>query len=85
MPLLRGRALKAVDGSAVTLSDTPKNRKAYPPLQCADRPSFPMLRLVVLFSVLSGAINAVATGSLAVSELALFSTLSHQLSGGDIL
>jgi Transposase DDE domain len=85
MTLLRGRALKAVDGSAVTVSDTPKNRKAYPPLQCADRPSFPMLRIVVLFSVLSGALAAVASGSLASSELALLSSLSHQLSRGDIL
>ncbi len=85
MTLLRGRALKAADGSTVTVSDTPKNHKAYPPLQCADRPSFPMLRIVVLFSVLSGAISAVATGSLGASELALLSTLSHQLSGGDIL
>lgn len=85
MTLLRGRALKAVDGSALTLSDTPKNRKAYPPLQCADRPSFPMMRIVVLFSVLSGAIAAVASGSLASSELALFSSLSQQLIGGDIL
>jgi hypothetical protein len=85
MTLLRGRALKAVDGSALTVSDTPKNRKAYPPLQCADRPSFPMMRIVVLFSVLSGAIAAVASGSLASSELALFSSLSHLLIGGDIL
>jgi hypothetical protein len=83
--LLRGRALKAVDGSALTLSDTPKNRSTYPPLQCADRPSFPMMRIVVLFSVLSGAIAALASGSLASSELALFSSLSHQLIGGDIL
>ena len=85
MTLLRSRPLKAIDGSALTLSDTPKNRSAYPPLQCADRPSFPMLRIVVLFSVLSGAISAVASGSLAVSELALFSSLSQQLVSGDIL
>jgi hypothetical protein len=85
MTLLRGRALKAADGSTVTLSDTPKNRVTYPPLQSAGCPSFPMLRIVVLFSVLSGAICAVATGSWAASELALLSTLSHQLSGGDIL
>ena len=85
MTLLRSRPLKAIDGSALTLSDTLKNRSAYPPLQCADRPSFPMLRLVVLFSVLGGAISAVASGSLAASELALFSSLSDQLVSGDIL
>lgn len=82
---LQGRPLKAIDGSALTLSDTPKNRKAYPPLQCADSPSFPMLRLVVLFSLLSGAISTLAYGSLGVSELALFGSLMRQLVAGDIL
>jgi len=85
LTLLQGRPLKAADGSALTLNDTPKNRKAFPPLQCADQPSFPMLRLVVLFSVLSGAISAVTTGSLGVSELALFAQLLGQLARGDIL
>ena len=85
MTRLQGRPLKAVDGSALTLNDTPKNRKAYPPLQCADKPSFPMLRIVVLFSVLSGAISTVALGSLGVSELALFGSLLSQLARGDIL
>ena len=85
MTLLRGRPLKAIDGSALTLADTPKNRQAYPPLQCADKPSFPMLRFVVFFSVLSGAISWLAQGSLAVSELALFGSLISQLVRGDIL
>ena len=66
---LQGRPVKAVDGSALTLPDTRKNRRAYLPLQCADKPSFPMLRMVVLFSLLSGAISALAPGSLGVSEL----------------
>lgn len=82
---LQGRALKAIDGSAITLADTPKNRKAYPPLQCADVPSFPMLRIVVFFSLLSGAISFLAQGSLAISELALFGSLMSQLAKGDIL
>jgi hypothetical protein len=84
-PSLQGRPLKAVDGSTATLSDTPKNRKAYPPLQCADAPSFPMLRFVVLFSVLSGAISLLAQGSLGVSELSLLGSLLGQLTKGDIL
>lgn len=85
MTPLRGRPLKAIDGSALTLPDTPENRKAYPPLQCADKPSFPMMRIVALFSLLSGAIPAVAQGNLAVSELALFASLISQLATGDIL
>jgi hypothetical protein len=82
---LQGRPLKALDGSALTLADTPKNRKAYPPLQCADKPSFPMMRFVVLFSLLSGAISLLAQGSLGVSELSLLGSLMSQLARGDIL
>jgi len=85
MSQLQGRPLKAIDGSALTLPDTPKNRKAYPPLQCADKPSFPMMRIVVLFSLLSGAIPALAQGSLGVSELSLLGLLLSQLAAGDIL
>jgi len=44
-----------------------------------------MLRLVVLFCLASGAITALAQGSLAVSELALFNSLLSQLAKGDIL
>jgi hypothetical protein len=85
--LLRARPLKVADGSALTLlADTKKNRRAYPPLQCRPgQPSFPMLRLVVLFSLLSGAILAAAQGSLAVSELSLLTQLSAHLAKGDIL
>jgi hypothetical protein len=84
---LGGRPVKAADGSALTLlADTPKNRAAYPPLQCQpNQPSFPMMRLVVLFSLCSGAILAAAQGSLAVSELALLSQLTAHLAKGDIL
>jgi hypothetical protein len=85
MTQLGGRPLKAIDGSALTLADSPQNRKAYPPLQCADKPSFPMMRIVALFSLLSGAIPAVAQGNLGVSELALFGSLMSQLATGDIL
>ena len=82
---LQGRPLKVLDGSAVTVPDTRKNRAAYPPLQCADKPSFPMVRLVVFFSLLSGAILSLAQDSLGVSELALTASLLGQLTRGDIL
>jgi hypothetical protein len=87
LSLLRGRALKVTDGSALTLlADTKKNRATYPPLQCRpNQPSFPMMRFVVLFSLLSGAILAVAQGSLAASELSLLKLLTDQLAKGDIL
>lgn len=84
---LKARPLKVVDSSTLTLlADTPKNRAAYPAVQCQHRqPGFPMLRFVVLCSLLSGAILALAQNSLAVSELALFVQLTSQLAKGDIL
>ena len=81
---LQGRPLKVVDGSTLTLPDTPKNRAAYPPVQAAP-PHFPMLRLVVLFSLGSGALLALAQGSLFQSELALWGLLLSQLTKGDIV
>lgn len=84
---LKGRPIKVVDGSALTLlADTQKNRAAYPPLQCQPgQPSFPMMRFVVFFSLASGAILAAAQGSLATSELALLAQLASQLTQADIL
>jgi hypothetical protein len=84
---LKARPLKVVDGSALTLlADTRKNRAAYPPIQCRPhQPSFPMMRFVVLFSLLSGSILAAVQGSLAVSEWALLAQLTTPLAKGDIL
>jgi len=81
---LQGRPVKVVDGSTLTLPETPKNRAAYPPVQ-TPQPHFPMLRLVVLFALGSGALLALAQGSLRVSELALFGELMRQLTRGDIV
>jgi len=87
LSFLKGRPLKVVDGSTLTLlADTGKNRAAYPALQCQPgQPSFPMMRFVVFFSLLSGAILGAAQGSLAVSELSLLGQLLGQLTKEDIL
>ena len=85
LQFLQARPLKVVDGSVLTLADTPKNRAAYPPIEPTDTPTFPQLRLVVLFSLLSGTVLAAAQGSLLISELALLHSLAAQLAAGDIL
>jgi hypothetical protein len=85
LQLLAGRPIKVADGSALTLADTPKNRAAYPPIEPTATPTFPQLRLVVLFSLLSGAILAAAPASLQVSELGLLHALVTHLVAGDIL
>lgn len=82
--LLQGRTVKVVDGSTAVLPDTAQNRTAYPPVHTPP-PNFPLLRIVVLFSLASGAVLAVAQGSLRQSELALFATLFAQFAKGDIL
>jgi len=81
---LQGRPVKVVDGATVTLADTVKNRAAYPAVQ-SQPPNFPLMRLVGLFSLASGAMLSLAHGNLHQSELALFVTLCAQLAKGDIL
>jgi hypothetical protein len=84
LALLGGRPIKGGDGSSLTLPDTPKNRAAYPPIQCPKGPSFPMMRIVVLWSFVSGAVCALAQGSLEISELSLLTLLTSHLAKGDI-
>jgi hypothetical protein len=81
---LQGRPVKIADGTTLTLADTPKNRTAYPALHSPE-PNFPMLRIVVLFSLVSGAILSLASGNLRAAELPLLSQLFDQLGQRDIL
>jgi len=65
--------VKVADGSTVLAPDTPKNQRAFPQhrnqsLGCG----FPLVRLVALFSLASGALLAVATGNKHDAELQLF-------------
>jgi hypothetical protein len=84
MGLLASHRLLVADGSALTLADTPKNRQTYRPVQCPE-PNFPMMRIVVLFSLLSGAILSLAVGDLRTAELPLLHSMFGQLIAGDIL
>ena len=82
--LLQGRPVKVADGSTLTAPDTAKNRKGYPPVQMP-RPTFPMLRIMVLFSLLSGAILSLVSGDLHTAELPMLSQMLSQLAPNDIL
>lgn len=85
--LLQGRPLKVVDGSGATLADTKANRKAYPPpkTQHKLKTGFPWMRLVVIFTLASGAILSMLQGNIHQSELRLFHLLLDTLEKGDIL
>jgi len=82
----RGRRVRVIDGSTLTLPDTPPNQAAYPqPHGQAPGCGFPMMRLVVVFSLATGGILAFAKSSLKISERALFRTLWSILETADVL
>jgi hypothetical protein len=84
--LLQGRPIKFADGSSVRLEDTAANRAEFPPSQNQHgRPAFPILKVVTLFDLASGALLARATGSLKVAETRLLMSLHQHLQPGDIL
>lgn len=92
--LLRGRAVKVVDGTTVSMPDTPANQHAYPqPAPQKPGLGFPMARLVAILSLNCAAVLALAIGPYAgkqSGELALFRTLWDDveltaLEAGDVL
>jgi hypothetical protein len=85
-PRLQGRPVKVVDGSSVQLPDTAANQKQYPQ-PSGQKPGcgFPVLKLLVLFSLASGALLDVVLGNLHQHDLRLFHRLWDGLKAGDIL
>lgn len=61
---IAGRSVYVVDGTTVSMPDTPANQKVYPQSR-AQRPGvgFPIARLVALFSLASGAATDMAVGA----------------------
>jgi Transposase DDE domain len=84
-----GRTVKVVDGTTVSMPDTPANQQAFPQSR-SQRPGvgFPIARLVVLFSLAVGTVLDAALGPYRgkrTGETALFHTLHDNLDPGDIL
>jgi hypothetical protein len=83
---LQGRPVKVVDGSSVQLPDTAANQRDYPqPSGQQPGCGFPVLKLVGLFSLASGALLDVVIGNLHSHDLRLFHRLWESLQAGDIL
>jgi hypothetical protein len=85
----KGRAVKVVDGTTLSMPDTAANQSEYPQSR-AQRPGvgFPIMRVVVLFSLVVGTALDCALGpwrGKRAGETSLFATLRHHLEGGDIL
>jgi hypothetical protein len=85
----RGHDVKIVDGTTVSMPDTPANQKAYPQ-SVKQKPGlgFPILRLVALFSLSVGSVLDIAMGphqGKRTGETTLFRSLHHHLAEGDVL
>jgi hypothetical protein len=84
-----GRAVKIVDGSGVSMPDTPENQGAYPqPGGQAPGLGFPVARLVVLLSLACGAVVGAAVGRIKgkqTGEHMLFHSLHEYLERDDVM
>jgi hypothetical protein len=79
------RDVKVVDGTTLSAPDTKKNQRAFP--QSASQKEgcgFPLIRLVGLFSLASGALLHFTSGNKHHCELQLFRQLWKHLKKGDI-
>jgi Transposase DDE domain len=85
----KGRPVQVVDGTGLSMPDTPANQKAYP--KSRKLPAgvgFPLLRLVVVFSLAAGTVLEAALGRRSgkgTGEQSLFRGLWEQFRPGDVL
>jgi hypothetical protein len=87
LPGLPGqRALKVIDGTSFNLPDTAANRELYPPAH-DQKPGcgFPLVRLVGVFNLKTGALLEEASAPYRISENELFHDLWSTFASGDIL
>jgi putative transposase len=84
-----GHRVLDVDGSTVTAADTPANQAEYPQLTSQQRGcGFPILRIVVVFSLAVGTVLEAALGKYEgkqTGENSLFRTLHDLLHEGDVV
>jgi hypothetical protein len=83
------RRVVVADGTTVTMPDTKANQKEYPQLT-SQKPGcgFPILRMVVVFSLAVGTVIEMAMGKYEgkrTGENSLLRTLQDQLESGDVL
>jgi IS4 transposase len=84
--LWHGFYVKVVDGTTTGLPDTPKNQRAYPqPGSQKPGCGFPLLRLVGVFSLSTGALLDYARGDKHQHELGLLRRLMHLFKAGDLV
>lgn len=87
--LWRGRAVKLVDGTGLSMPDTPENQAVYPqPGTQASGVGFPLARLVVVICLATGAALDAAIGphqGKGSGELSLVRQVLSSLRSGDVM
>jgi hypothetical protein len=85
----RGRNVKLVDGTGISMPDTPENQGSYPqPSSQAEGAGFPLARMVGVICLATGAVIDAAIGPHAgkgSGELGLLRTLGTAFSPGDVM
>jgi putative transposase len=87
--LWHGRKVRVVDGSTITMPDTPENQSFYPQ-QKSQKPGcgFPIARILVIFSLSVGSVLDAAIGKYKgkqTGENSLFRGLYNALAEGDVI
>lgn len=83
--LWRGFSVKVIDGTCISLPDTPANQRAYPqPGGQAPGCGFPSLKLVGVFSLATGALLDFAKGNKHQHETRIFRALLNAFGPGDL-
>ena len=87
--LWKGRKVVLVDGTTVSMPDTPENQKAFPQANTQKTGlGFPLARLVALISLATGVVRDLALGPYQgkqTGETALLRTLLEGLQAGEIV
>lgn len=85
-PAWQGRVVKVIDGTTLTLPDTPENRQDYPqPTSQKPGVGFPQLHLLVVWSARGGGVLDHVRGSNRDSEMGLLHRLLPTLAPQDIV
>ena len=85
-PTWHGRVVKVIDGTTLTLPDTPENRKAYPqPASQKPGVGLPQLHLLVVWSARGGGVLDHVRGPSREGELCLLHRLLPTLAPQDIV
>lgn len=87
--LFCGRIVELVDGWTVTMADTVENQKEYPQIRNQKKGcGFPLVRMVGLFSLATGAVQSIALGPYRgkeTGESSLLRSILHRVLPGRIL